>query len=354
MILDDDKPLLPVSHSHLASTGQQPRTYTPPPASPSVEAVARGLLGNRRALLLIAALLTYLVVGGEWWHHRRHGPNGMHGQDWRGPGQDAGGAPPFAHPAQGGLHLESVVVYEAVAQALADAGSPARPEVHGITEASEEMAAPKPRPAPKPATREPLTELGIEADDVFKLGFDDIKEYQASLEDFVRRHFPPSDSATDEPHSLLNDMRAYFPAPALLSSPFASTTPSFNPPIPPNLFQTAPDASFYRAKGDTTSSWEVQHPGINLTFHDNEHADDWVRARFALDREEDSLFADGAETSRGVVAAWDKLATPAVLRSDFWRYLVLATEGGIYADTDVECLRPLAEWGEDPSWNGDR
>lgn len=357
MILDD-KPLLPVSHSHSSPTNQQPRIYSPPPASPTLDTLARGLLGNRRVLLLIAALLTYLLVGGGWWHHRRHGPNGMHGLDWRGAEQGEGpaGPPSFAHPGEGGLQLESAVVYEAVAKALADSGAPAWTEAEVIKKVLEEKAAaPKPRPAPpKPAARGPLTELGFEADDVFKLGFDDIKEYQATLEDFLRRHFPPSDSAADEPHSLLNDMRAFFPTQTLLSPLFTSSAPSTDPPIPQNLFQTAPSASFYRAKGDITSTWEVEHPGYNLTFHDNEHADNWVRVRFAIDSDVDSLFADGAEGARGIVAAWEELATPAVLRSDFWRYLVLATEGGIYADTDVECLRPLEDWGEDPSWNGAR
>ena len=47
-------------------------------------------------------------------------------------------------------------------------------------------------------------------------------------------------------------------------------------------------------------------------------------------------------------------STPAVLRSDFWRYLVLATEGGVYADSDVNCLRPMSTWADDPSWNGNR
>ena len=37
-----------------------------------------------------------------------------------------------------------------------------------------------------------------------------------------------------------------------------------------------------------------------------------------------------------------------------WRYLVLATEGGVYADSDVHCLRPISTWGDDPSWNGRR
>jgi mannosyltransferase OCH1-like enzyme len=35
-----------------------------------------------------------------------------------------------------------------------------------------------------------------------------------------------------------------------------------------------------------------------------------------------------------------------VERADFWRYLVMFVEGGVYADTDVECLKPIDRWGE--------
>lgn len=33
-----------------------------------------------------------------------------------------------------------------------------------------------------------------------------------------------------------------------------------------------------------------------------------------------------------------------VMRSDFWRYAVVYAKGGIYADTDVKCLKPLRDW----------
>ena len=34
---------------------------------------------------------------------------------------------------------------------------------------------------------------------------------------------------------------------------------------------------------------------------------------------------------------------PSILRADIWRVLVLYKYGGVYADIDVECLRPLDE-----------
>jgi mannosyltransferase OCH1-like enzyme len=35
-----------------------------------------------------------------------------------------------------------------------------------------------------------------------------------------------------------------------------------------------------------------------------------------------------------------------VERADFWRYLVMYVEGGVYADTDVECIKPIDRWTE--------
>lgn len=68
-------------------------------------------------------------------------------------------------------------------------------------------------------------------------------------------------------------------------------------------------------------------------MHDDASADAWVRARFAGSR---------------ILDAWDALASPPVLRADLWRYLVLACNGGVYADTDATCLKPFERWSRDP------
>jgi mannosyltransferase OCH1-like enzyme len=55
------------------------------------------------------------------------------------------------------------------------------------------------------------------------------------------------------------------------------------------------------------------------------------------------------------MAAWLRAAAPqyvpeyfalqtGVERSDFFRYIVVLVVGGVYADTDVECLKPVSEW----------
>jgi mannosyltransferase OCH1-like enzyme len=34
----------------------------------------------------------------------------------------------------------------------------------------------------------------------------------------------------------------------------------------------------------------------------------------------------------------------AVERADFFRYLVILRHGGMYADSDVECMMPIEQW----------
>jgi GNAT superfamily N-acetyltransferase len=69
--------------------------------------------------------------------------------------------------------------------------------------------------------------------------------------------------------------------------------------------------------------------------------------------EEDEYWVDPPSQGRGIAAAWNAMAHPPVLRADFWRYLVLAVEGGYYADVDVTCLKPMDEWGLDGSMDGE-
>jgi len=35
---------------------------------------------------------------------------------------------------------------------------------------------------------------------------------------------------------------------------------------------------------------------------------------------------------------------PLISKIDFWRYLVMYIEGGLYVDSDVSCLKPVSEW----------
>ncbi|GAA5974086.1 hypothetical protein JCM11641_003426 [Rhodosporidiobolus odoratus] len=235
------------------------------------------------------------------------------------------------------------------------------------------------RPIPEPSANTsstsalPSTSLGAEADAVYHL-FPPLDSpspavYLSTLEDFLIGHFPSSDTNTSDPHSLINALRSFFPSPA------QQRTGGRQAAIPKRVWQTAPTQSYFRSKAELSREWERKNEGWEAVKQDNAQADAWVRKRFALSelklekRDAPVHTASGLQeqasgvgqkplmqsaSSRGVVAAWDKLVQPAVLRSDFWRYLVLAVEGGVYADTDVTVLKPVEQWGEDVSWEGKR
>ncbi|BGP37184.1 hypothetical protein JCM10450v2_001092 [Rhodotorula kratochvilovae] len=214
-----------------------------------------------------------------------------------------------------------------------------------------------------PVIEEGSTSLGPSADAVFRLfpsgPHPSPALYLSTLEAFLRTHFPAADSDATSPTSLITALRSYFPTTP--SSPIPAR------PIPHTVWQTAPDAKYFALRQAGARSWTEKNKGWEVRRQDNAEADAWVRQRFALPPEAEEEARKGAaeavaageeapgEAERsGVVAAWDRLMEPAVLRSDFWRYLVLAVEGGVYADTDVECLKPVERWGEDASWKGER
>lgn len=71
------------------------------------------------------------------------------------------------------------------------------------------------------------------------------------------------------------------------------------------------------------ASWKRLNPQIEYRFYDDKACSDFVRSEFPA-------YANLYE------------AMPhAVERADFFRYLVVYRFGGLYADVDVECVRPL-------------
>ncbi|KAK4701258.1 hypothetical protein P7C70_g4976, partial [Phenoliferia sp. Uapishka_3] len=326
MILPDweEKPLLPFANNNTpAASPPTSRTGSPPPlfkSNPSALDVVRSFLTGKRRLGMTLVVVVY-VLGGLAWYHQSH--RGF----WRDGPRDH--SPPLherppGRPYQPGDGFESPPLWLG----------------------PESLDKEPPKQVPEQAVDTPLTGLGKEADGVYKLGGLNRLAYKAELESFVKTHFPPKDSDERDPHSLLNAMRAYFPDKA------HRDPETVLPPIPEKLWQTAATTSDYQNKYDATTTFQSVNGDINVTFQDDKTADSWIRSRFAV--EEEDVSKGAALLPTGIVSAWDRLATPAVLRSDFWRYLVLATEGGVYADTDVHCLRPISTWGDDPSWNGKR
>ncbi|SCV72703.1 BQ2448_4240 [Microbotryum intermedium] len=161
----------------------------------------------------------------------------------------------------------------------------------------------------------------------------DLGVYLTTLETFIRDHLPTRDSDEDDPESLINEMRAYFPLREQRNEKKS---------IPLKLFRTGKtlDTLMKGKKLNYFASFNRLNPGLNTTSHCDAAADKWVRQRFELDKKQK------AQDEKGIVDAWDSLHDRnSVLKADFWRYLIVASEGGWYVDEDVEAIRPFAEWG---------
>ncbi|KDE05816.1 hypothetical protein, variant [Microbotryum lychnidis-dioicae p1A1 Lamole] len=171
---------------------------------------------------------------------------------------------------------------------------------------------------------------GHRMDAMYEYETSDLGVYLTTLETFIRDHLPTRDSDEDDPSSLINAMRAYFPLKEQRSQ---------KQPIPFKLFRTGKTFQTLMA-GKYLSSFNRLNPGLNTTSHWDAAADTWARDRFEFDRNQET------QGKQGIVEAWDSLRPQKpVLKADFWRYLIVASEGGWYADEDLEALRPFAEWG---------
>ena len=78
---------------------------------------------------------------------------------------------------------------------------------------------------------------------------------------------------------------------------------------------------------DITRTWIDVNPGYKYRLYDDKEAYDFVRDHFSQD----------------IFQTYIEFPKP-VLRADFFRYLVLYEYGGVYADTDTKCLKPVDDW----------
>jgi len=94
--------------------------------------------------------------------------------------------------------------------------------------------------------------------------------------------------------------------------------------IPGTIIQTWRTAGLPAGAVPLCESWRRCNPDMDYRFFDDEACRRLV-----------------AETAPQFLDAW--LALPhAVMRADFFRYAALYRHGGIYADIDMECVRPVA------------
>lgn len=94
--------------------------------------------------------------------------------------------------------------------------------------------------------------------------------------------------------------------------------------IPPIITQTWRDTDLPPRAMAFRESWKRLNPGFEYRFHDDAACRELIRA-----------------TVPQYLDAYTAFPHP-VMRADFFRYAALYRHGGIYADIDMECVRPFA------------
>lgn len=224
--------------------------------------------------------------------------------------------------------------------------------------------------SPEPEPR-PLTELGFEADYVYEnIGSTSLADYRDDLEGFLLSKFPSSDADERDPDSLMSILHTFVPPAArgqiihpqkalqhlvfmpwrwafkalvrLWVGPPPEAPKPVQPTIPKKIFQTGPfEGKEPPPQKLLPRSWKKHNPNHMYQYFDNTAAAEYVNARF------NESFVNGGKGG-GVAQTYMHMKDVPVMQSDFWRYAILATEGGVYSDFDTKCLKPVDRWHKKP------
>jgi len=107
--------------------------------------------------------------------------------------------------------------------------------------------------------------------------------------------------------------------PPIVELPFVNT-----PIIPKNIFQTHKSKQYILGKPKlekSVASWIQFKPEYKYYFYDDQACDLFMKEKMGGD----------------IYKAYQRLPM-AVMKADLWRYCVIYYYGGIYADTDAQCL----------------
>lgn len=99
-----------------------------------------------------------------------------------------------------------------------------------------------------------------------------------------------------------------------------------NSSIPRLIVQTFADSDVPERMYKASRSWPDRNPDHRYVFCDDDACRAFIDAHFDAD----------------VVKCYDSLPAGA-FRADFWRYCVLLTHGGVYADIDTTCRMPISK-----------
>lgn len=202
-----------------------------------------------------------------------------------------------------------------------------------------------------PRDPRPLTDLGLEADEVYKnIGSIDMNDYRQDLVQFLTAHFPLPDLQASDPDSLLSILHTFLQVspsavhvnvrPGLLpmlwdwiirlpsylwQKPISRAPSASQKNIPRNIFQTGRTVGTQPPPGPS-DSWRRLNPNYDYQYFDDTAASAYFESRFNA-----SLL--NRTTNRSITQTYRDMADVPVMQSDFWRYAILATEGGVYCET---------------------
>ena len=205
----------------------------------------------------------------------------------------------------------------------------------------------------------PLTSLGYEADLVYEaMGSTDKDDYRLELETFLHRSFPLHEVNETDSESLLSILHEYLPAPPaapvqphpqtafrrlLLFPPvfvFSSIKqvvwPDPGPVIIPRLARNIPETIYQTSwfpgtepPADKTPprTWRSLNPDYKYLYYDNAAAQGFMMSRFNQSDPDPKR----QEPGYSLADTYLKMKDVPVMQSDFWRYAILASEGGVYS-----------------------
>ena len=96
-------------------------------------------------------------------------------------------------------------------------------------------------------------------------------------------------------------------------------------PIPKKIHMTWKSASVPSWAQHNVQTWKTKNPDYEWILHTDADMDAYIR-----------------EKHPELVVVWDKLIV--IQKADFFRYIIVMDEGGVYADLDVTCVKPIEKW----------
>lgn len=113
----------------------------------------------------------------------------------------------------------------------------------------------------------------------------------------------------------------------LCSAVYLSADISLSSKIPPSVWQTYKTTALPMSALEARHTWISLNPEFSCMLWDDVDIERYIQQNWPSD------FLD----------FFHSLPIGA-MKADLWRYLILASEGGVYSDIDSVCLLPIREW----------